>query len=558
MKVRSEFVTNSSSTSFGASFGDALLAIFLGLGLGNLDCGGNQGSSGSSGDTGGGGGSGDSDLEDEALKEAMNAAAKAAQDAADAAMDADAIRDQIAQGIIDAEEAKLAATASKLQSEIDAYVKQWEDAKTSADPADASGTDAMNKQYQDYIDYLKQQQQAVQGQQYQIQTVKAEIKNAEDAKNDWVKQQQHDYVQVQEQKAFLEAIAKGYGSNKDYNIEAVNKQLEDLNKRSDALKKTLQSNNADISYTPRDRGEIGPDPKLVEMKKKHEQEMKQLQDQIKKEKDDRRREELKRIMDYNEMKARHEAGKGACMNVITKGLQVIETTADILVEGLSHLTGPVGKTIKAGYKFGKGVGGGLGQGMATGEIGKELVKGTLKGTIDAFKDPIKDKYGLGGQSIYIVGSETGKAVVGTVLDGKYSAGDIAGAAVKGVTKGSTETLVNVVVDKLPSVPLSKLKDKFGNKITLDYGDNPAKEPLTSVWGALKHIWSGKEVTHGNPYMQAAAKGVFKAGTDFGKGWLKGDYPITGFPFKDPGPNIPKTILEGAGKLTGTAVNNLVN
>jgi len=302
MKIRTEFVTNSSSTSFGASFGDALAAMIAGLAVIGCDCGSGNGDDGNQDKEKEEGGSSEDGGEDAALKGAMEAAAQAAQEAADQMAADAAAKDALIGDILDAEGAKLNAAGTKIDQEIDAYTKQWAEAQATADQTDPN-YETMNKQYQDYIDYLKNQREQVEAQKYQLAVTRAEEEAAKAAKSDWVKQQQEDLIQVQEQKSYLQAVANGYGQHENYNISEVQAQLKALNERENALRGTLKENHAEINYTPKERTPIGPDPEIIRLQEDHRKKMEQLQNEInvaKEERNNARRDELIRERDWQE------------------------------------------------------------------------------------------------------------------------------------------------------------------------------------------------------------------------------------------------------------------
>ncbi len=295
MKIRTEFVTNSSSTSFGASFGDALAAIILGLAVFECDCSTVGASDKDEGESGGSGGSGSGDA---ALQGAMAAAAQAAQEAAEKMAADAAAKEALIDKIFVAEEAKLDAAGSKIEQEIEAYTKQWEEAQATADKSDPN-YENMNKQYQDYIDYLKNQKAQIEAQKYQLAVTKAEEAAAKAAQNDWIRQRQEDLIQTKEQRAYLEAVASGYGQHKDYDISAVKSQIEALKQKEAELQGTLKANNAEIDYIPKDRSPIGPDTEIIRIQQEHQQKMQQLQKEIDEAK--AKRNEARKIELQNEM-----------------------------------------------------------------------------------------------------------------------------------------------------------------------------------------------------------------------------------------------------------------
>lgn len=547
MKIRTEFVTNSSSTSFGASFGDALAAMIAGLAVIGCDCGSGNGDDGDQDKDKEEGGSSEDGGEDAALKGAMEAAAQAAQEAADQMAADAAAKDALIGDILDAEGAKLNAAGTKIDQEIDAYTKQWADAQATADQTDPN-YETMNKQYQDYIDYLKSQREQVEAQKYQLAVTRAEEEAAKAAKSDWVKQQQEDLIQVQEQKSYLQAVANGYGQHENYNISEVQAQLKALNERENALRGTLKENHAEINYTPKERTPIGPDPEIIRLQEDHRKKMEQLQNEInvaKEERNNARRDELIRERAWQEKVAQNEMAKASFWNVMTKAGELTQTAADTGVDILSNLTGPAGKTIKTAYTGLKGLAGGFGEGLANGNMAAELGKGALGGLSDIAKDKlgsyVGDQWGeasgKAAQNIFGIGAEAGKEMYGTFVDGPQKGKDfttqIIQSGFKGALKGSLDSSLNIIGDGiLPG----------GGKIPdgLDWSDINVGSFVNSV-------------RNSNPLTQSFGKtainnGLQSWGTDQGKNFIKGDGVI----FDDFNQEFTGQVIDTAGDVAGEA------
>lgn len=541
MKIRSEFVTNSSSTSFGASFADAVAAMILGLAAFGCDCADQEGSEDSGGTGAAGGG------EDEVIQGAMDAAAQAAEAAAQQMAADAAAKEALVSGIMDAETAKLNAAGAKMDQEIDAYTKQWADAQATADKTDPN-YESMNKQYQDYIDYLKSQREQIEAQKYDLAVTRAQEEAAKAAKSDWIRQQQEDLIQVKEQKSYLEAVASGYGQHKNYDIGAVKSQLEALNQREAALKGTLKDNNAEIDYTPKQRDPIGPDPEIIRLQEEHRKKMEQLQNEInvaKEERNNARRDELIREREWQQKVAQNEMAKAGFWNVLTKAGELTQTAADTGVDILSNLTGPAGKTIKTLYTGIKGVAGGFGEGLAKGNMAAELGKGALSGLSDIAKDKlggaVGDRWGeaagKAAQNIYNVGAEAGKGMYGTFVDGPEKGKDfltsIVQSGMKGATKGALDSTLNVIGDGiLPS----------GGKIPegLDWSDINVGTFVNSIRNSNPLTQSFGKTAIGN-----SLQGL---GTDQAKNFIKGDGVI----FDDMNQELTGKIIDAGGDIAGKA------
>lgn len=509
MKIRLDFVTNSSSTSSAIAGTSAILGILGGLSLASCQCG-EPGGEAENGGSGGGGGGNDDDLKNAALEAALAASEQSAKEAAENLAADAAERDQLINDALTAEERRLNATEMKLNSEIEQYQKQWEAARATADPTDPASAN-LDKEYIDYIDYLKNQLEQVKAQQYEALVAQAEEKIARESRSEWVKQQQQDLVQVMEQKAFLEAVAKGYGKDKDYDISKVKSQLDQLNSREQDLHKTLRENNASIDYTPRQRDEIGPDPELARINREYKQKQQQLQKELDTAKEARnkvKREELERKMQMLEKDMETQASRAAFWNTMTKAAEVTQVGADIGVDVLSNVTGPYGKTVKTCYTGLKALGSGFGEGLAKGDMAKNILKGGVNGLSDIAKDKIGEKWGKAAQNIYTIGSETGKSVLESALDGKTSAKDLTKAALAGASKGSLDASLNVIADGI----LPSGQDMPNG---LDWSDINAKTFINSVKNS-------NPLTVRNLGREAIGNSLQNAGVDQIKNFIKGD------------------------------------
>lgn len=514
MKVRLDFVTNSSSTSSAIAMGSGIMGVLVGLGLTSCQCTEPGGGSGTAGGQSDGDGE-DTVLDAAAIDSALEASTQAAQDAADQMAADAAAKDQLINNVLTAENQKLAASSQKLQAEIDKYNTQWKDAQQGADPKDPGYAD-LKKQYEDYVDYLKGQLDQVKAKQYEIEAAKAEEQIAKDSRNTWVKQQQEDLVQIMEQKSFLEAVAKGYGKNQDYDVTKVQDRLQQLNQREQDLKKTLMQNNAEINYTARERDPIGPDPEMDRLNRDYKDKKQKLQDQMDAEKSARdatRKTELAKEMKWLEKDMETQAKRASFWNVMTKAAETTQVVADVGVDILSNVTGPYGKTVKTCYTGLKGLAGGIGEGLANGDMSKNIVKGGLSGLSDIVKDKVGNKFGKAAQNIYTIGSESGKSMVETVLDGKTSAKDLVKAGLTGASKGSLDVAISVISDNV-------LPGGAEMPEGLDWSGVNVKTFINSVK-------SSNPLTVRNLGREAIGNSIHGAGVDQAKNFIKGDNVIFG-------------------------------
>lgn len=539
MKVRFDFVTNSSSTSFGAALSSGVLGgmiTFLGM---SCQC---SSPDGDDDDTDRGGGGADdrsTAANAAAIDAALQASQQAAQEAADKLAADAAARDSLVGGILSAEDKRLADTANKFQKEIDAYNQQWQDAQKGADPNDPGYAD-MKKRYEDYTDYIKSQLDEVKAQQYRIEVARVQEQIAKDSRSSWIKQQQEDLVQVKEQKSFLEAVSKGYGKNKDYDISRIKTQLDQLNQREVSISGTLKANNAEIDYIPRNRGEIGPDPEMARINSEYKEKMRKLQDEIdtrKGQEFEAKRRQLEKDQARLEQDMVNQGAKASFWNVMTKAAETTQVVSDIGVDVLSNLTGPAGKTIKTLYTGIKGVAGGVGEGLANNQdnirdlltknlsaeqkakiyaemqkgMSKEVAKGALGGLSDVIKDKVGDKLGKAAQNIYGIGSEAGKSMFESGLDGKTSTADMIKAGLSGAAKGSLDAAGNVIADGI----LPGGKDM---PTGLDWQD-------VNVGNFINSVKSNNPLTVRNIGRDAIGNSLQGFGVDQAKNFIKGDNVI---------------------------------
>ena len=348
MKIKVDYVTNSSSEVFGVVLADSgivgallagLLALFQGCKVVSEDAAVTQPQP-------------DSVIED--------AGSMAQQIAAGVLEDAKR-QDEIVKDAYTEANNTLDAAQAALKRELDECKKTWEDSEKTADKSDP-GYANLKKQYDDYMDYLKTQIDQTDYQKKLVEYDKAQKLAEMDAKNEWVRERQADYIAVKEETAMLEAVSRGYNVP-GYDTKAVNERLKQLSEREKELNKTLSDNNASISYTAADRGSIGPsqesralNDKIRAEKEKFEAEKKAADAQKRAKLEEQKN---KNIEEYNEQMKRANR-----FDMATKAAEGVQFGADIAIEGLANVTGPAGQQIKLAYTAGKAVASGMGEGMA--------------------------------------------------------------------------------------------------------------------------------------------------------------------------------------------------
>lgn len=214
-----------------------------------------------------------------------------------AAVEADAKRqEELAKGAYSEAENALAQAHSTLERELEETKRLWEESERTADKTDP-GYAELKKQYEDYMNYLNTQIQQANYQKQMVEYEQAQIKAQIESRNEWIRQQQTDLIAVKEEKAMLEAVAKGYNLP-GYDTSAVKTRLQQLSEREKEIANILSENNASIEYKPVDRGSIGPSQDAKELNEKIRAEKKRIEAE-KKAADKEKRKELDAQMEQN-------------------------------------------------------------------------------------------------------------------------------------------------------------------------------------------------------------------------------------------------------------------
>lgn len=436
MKIKVDYVTNSSSEVFGVVASDTalvgglialILALFAGCKVESQT----------------------NEVTAPATKDVVDDVSGMAESIAKGVMqDAQEQEKIVKDGYLEAE-STLDSAKTALENELDETQKTWAESEQTIDKKDP-GYDAFKKQYDDYMDYLKDQ---IEKTDYQKQMVEYEkqVKMQEfDSKSEWVKQNQADYIAVKEEKAMLEAVAKGY-NQPGYNTSAVTERLKQLEEREKNLSKVLGENNATIDYNARDRGSIGPSQeskaltdKILAEKEKFEKESAKASTE--------KRNALQSETDKNIAIYEEQMKKANRYDMATKAAEGIQYGADIAIDGLSNVTGPAGKNLKLAYTAGKSIAGGMGEGMAD---PKNAAKHLAKGILNAGTEVLKDKFGndkpwqAAATGILNEGLQSG-------LDASIKGENVREALGKGLTKGVFDAGIDKGLDKIKGVlPIPK-------------------------------------------------------------------------------------------------------
>jgi len=187
------------------------------------------------------------------------------------------------------------------------------------------------------------------------------------------------------------------------------------------------------------------------------------------------------------------------------GAKVTVAVADAAIDGLGNATGPVGRTIRAGYKVVKGAA------ETTAENGlslQNLGSGAAKGALDAASDFTNPKWSKGAQQAIKSGLQIGSEIVGETT----SSGG--GGFVEGLKKGAVKAA-------LDAIPDAGSKGYGGDLVTQQLKNSQVR---VAVNNAGK--WSGRTVSKGvatvfesqknnRQLVQSGIKAVVNLSNEFG-------------------------------------------
>lgn len=481
MKIKIDFVTNSSSEVFGIVAGSAAVAAGISVALEALlsAC-----RSQSDNDEYAGGSL-------DGYREVVDAPSDVediAKTIAEAALeDARRQEDIIKNSYTEAEKA-LNAVEAEYQKEIEEYKSAWEESEKTADKTDP-GYDEFKQRYEEYMKHLQEQIDGINEQREIIEAEKAETLAGIEAKDAWVEQRQVDLIAVKEEKAMLEAVAKGYDTP-GYNTDAVKERLKQLNEREAELTKTLEGHNASIDYTPQSRGEIGPSKKSRDLTEKIAAERKAYEEAIKTANAEKKK-QIEAEMEKNIAEYKAAMKTGDRFEIAEKAAEGVVFGADVAVEGLAYVTGPAGQKVKLAYKAGKALGTGVGESMADPDnASKHLAKGLLNAGTEVIKDKLGDDNPWKKAATNVL-NEGAQGALDSSIKGK----DITEGALKGMLKGAVDAGIDEGLDRikgaivLPDTPLDHSNVDVGSL----FNGNPLAKDIAkgTVRGAIEG--KGKDV-----------------------------------------------------------------
>ncbi|NSW91871.1 MAG: hypothetical protein HPY74_14580 [Firmicutes bacterium] len=449
MKIKIDFVTNSSSESFGIVLVDTASTL---IATGAITVMANA-------------------VKEMLIGDTVDVAEKIAEAVG---QEAEYQSKAIMEGYSEAEK-NLEEERKSLASQLEEIKKQWEESEKTADKKDP-GYEKLKAQYDEYMKYLENEIKQKDYEKYLIQVEKAEKQAELESKNEWIRQRQVDYIAVKEERALLEATLKGYGE-KGYNVKDIEERLKQLDEREKELGKTLAENNASIEYTARDRGVIGPGAEFDKIQKEYMRKKAEIEF-AKALADREKRAQLELAMKQAEEEFQEAMKAAARWDLATKAAEGVQFGADMAIEGLSHVTGPAGQQIKLLYKSGKSIASGMGEGMAD---PKNAGKHLAKGFIGAVTEVAKDKFGENPfkSAIVNVANEGAQGALDAGIKGE----DVLTGGLKGLGKGVIDSAADAGLDKIKSklpIPKGSSVDVHDYSLGQIYNNNPLTKGLTKT------------------------------------------------------------------------------
>ena len=399
MKFRQDFVTNSSSTSFGAaSLAAGLAAVLSSFGISVSAAAAEEMLSGT-------------DIPD---------IPKNGPD-----------RDFDPESLVNSD-ADYSEKLNKIDKEISEYQKEWESIKDTLDKEDYNKT---KKEYEEYIDYLKNTKVQAEGIEFEKQIQKISEEAEKEYKNQWIDERKKDLESTREQIEFINASIKGY-KQAGYDTKEAERQLNVYKARENELNRTLKKEGVEHNYKAKERENIGLSKSVAELVATVDEKYNKILEGLKKEKIDRRKKE---IIERNIEAIRAESAEymkfAGTADKYLKTAEGIQAAADVGVDALEKITGPAGKVIKKAYVGGKGLGSGVGEAMADpANATSHIIKGTIKGAGDVAKEftdnqLIKDGINIASETVQggIDSYQKGESMISGAVGGIKKAGiEIAG------------------------------------------------------------------------------------------------------------------------------------
>lgn len=350
------------------------------------------------------------------------------------------------------------------------YKNEWESIKDSISAEDYENT---KRGYDDYIKYIDDMKAEAEYLEYEKEVEKIKAEAALEYKNQWIDNTKSSLRNTRDEIGYLQATIRGYGEA-GFDTSEMERQLNSYMEYEKDIVKSLSREDIKYDYKIQDRGSIGPSKDMIEYVIRQELEK---QAEMNAEKKAKKIKILRRMNEaYKEESAAYQEFANTADNY-TKGGEIVQLGADMAIDGLEKVTGPVGKKIKIVYVGAKGIAGGVGEAVAEGKnYGSHITKGLVKGGADVIKELTGDKKAmeaLGGKKFgkYIKYTKEAVTVSSESLMGGIDAAKDGKSVLKGMTKGAFKGTIDVGGDMLADkyIPPSDVElDNLGSTSVKNY------------------------------------------------------------------------------------------
>jgi len=273
---------------------------------------------------------------------------------------------------------------NKIENEINNYNAEWESIKDSLAEEDY---DQVKSEYDNYIQYLNDVKDAC-GTFENEKILEQEMNDyANQYAADWENGRKNDIINVKNDIAEIKATISGYQANSIDTAE-LEGQLQQLQGYEQDLESMFEDENIEFTYTAPDMDPIPPSPEMIAIQQAHDQKMQQLLQQAAA--NEQRKDEIRAQMIQNAKDYQMELENAGFWGKATFIAEVISGAADMAVDVLATLTGPAGAVIKVKYEFVKNLG------VTTTDVAwdpnnasQHLLKGSVKITTDLIKSRVQ-------------------------------------------------------------------------------------------------------------------------------------------------------------------------
>jgi len=277
----------------------------------------------------------------------------------------------------------------RIEEEIGHYLEEWESIKDSLSEEDY---EKVKSDYDNYIHYLTEVKDACATFENEKELEQEMNDYADQYAADWENNRKNDIVNVKNDIAEIKATIAGYRAN-GFDTDELEAQLLQLQSYEQDLESMFEDENIDFTYSAADMDPIPPSPEMIAIQQEHDQKMQELLQQAianEQRKDEIRAQMIQNAKDYQrELENAGFWGKAAFV------ANVISGAADMAVDVLATLTGPAGAVVKVKYDLAKNLGA-----TATDvawdpdNASQHLLKGSVKVTTDLVKSRVQFPDGI--------------------------------------------------------------------------------------------------------------------------------------------------------------------